>query len=101
MWFKKKEEKKSGQVKCNNCRHWIDSVDAQVVLGNYCKEYYCMLCKKPYDVTDYEEVFCKLKGCKKEHNYDFGQRKYHYEQKYYKNIPATRIEVNENGEPIM
>jgi len=55
MFFKKIEIKqvKSEQVKCEECKHWVDTSDAHMVrryspLGMF-EQYYCPMHKKPYN----------------------------------------------------
>ena len=91
-----------GQVKCEECRHWVDIEDAQKInvstwgtsVDNVWATakvtdqwdhdgeiYFCHLHKKPYDRIVYD--------------YEVPTGETH--QTYYRDVPATRVEVDENG----
>ena len=65
MFKEKKEEKKEEksefknwldeQVQCEECKCWLKESDAQKVLINYFKVFYCQVHKKPY-----QKVFTNL-----------------------------------------
>lgn len=88
------------QVKCEECKHYIDDSDAQKVLRgrmwnhqadkmqDYFK-YYCPMHRKPYDI--YESPSTSRNSFSDEGDV--------YSEKFYKIIPEHRERVNEDGTP--
>lgn len=107
MWRKNKKctrehyeaPKKPEQVKCEECKHWIDKVDAQEIsnasshlLGSEQDAlYYCLMHTKKYDKVSYRY---DLKGK------FVGIIGHAISPIYLKRIPEQWIEVDENGKKI-
>ena len=111
MLFKKKEleiDIHKGQVKCEECRHWVDIEDAQkisvsscgVLVKNVWKTAILGGCDVMEDFYDYDGIiyFCHL------HKKPYDSISVNYEvptgkesRTYYSDVPSTRIEVDENG----
>lgn len=42
------------QVKCRECKHWVDVDDAQKVSDNFSStDYYCLMHKRPFNRVEY------------------------------------------------
>lgn len=77
IFSKKQQDPFEGKVKCIECKHYIDKMDAQVVAVEWSfvtdYYYYCSMHKQPYDVRSFSR---------------FGIS-------YYK-----KLEVTQTGEPV-
>lgn len=94
MWSKqlpKQEQEQVKQVKCEECKHYIDLADAQEVEDGWGLVYYCPIHKKPYDRVLNEERWCTNKK---------GREYWDSEPTYYKFVPEHYVKVDEAGKEI-
>lgn len=82
MIFRKKK-----QVKCLECKHYVDLDDAQSVVVYHREVFYCPMHRKPYDRLESEGRWVSKSN-------------WEYVDQYLKDISARRIEVTEDGKPI-
>ena len=87
MFWKKKVETK--QVKCKECKHYVDKYDAQKVNDNGSEIYYCLMHKKNYDGIEYRPTICTEGKCKNPDIYHH----WHTKTVYYKIIPEHKQDV--------
>lgn len=72
--FKRKQEEEPKQVKCEECKHYVDKEDAQEVFYGYRNSiFFCPMHKKPYDEMLYGANYKYIKA---------------------------QIRVDENGKPV-
>lgn len=98
MFFKKKVDGEDDDysvvdyVKCCECRHIIEKVDAQVVIKDTDFIYYCPEHKKKYN------KICTVAGTKLSKS---GlSMEIFYSRRYYMIVPQHEIEVDKNGRKI-
>lgn len=88
-WFKK-QNIHEGQVKCEECKHWVDLSDTQVIRKKI------MVRGALFDYIDVKSIyFCPLHQKKYDKEDHTGKK-----VKYLKKIPEHWIDVDEKGREI-